>query len=142
MQAINKEMNKFNEREVIKVLEGKYEVSINKHFKISDIQKLLIDYQEYIEQMRQKDISVDNMQSIAFLLPALLIKYFTDINIPDEIDKMILVVEKLIDLGVFEEIINEMPGKEIEKINNILKNIENNGSKIGELIGELIIKGE
>jgi len=92
--------------------------------------------------MRQKDISVDNMQSIAFLLPALLIKYFTDINIPDEIDKMILVVEKLIDLGVFEEIINEMPGKEIEKINNILKNIENNGSKIGELIGELIIKGE
>jgi len=45
MQAINKEMNKFNEREVIKVLEGKYEVSINKHFKISDIQKLLIDYQ-------------------------------------------------------------------------------------------------
>ena len=137
---ISKEHSKFNEKFVAHILDGKYDVEIHKHFKTTDIQKLLIDYQELLEQLRKQHIDIDTIQAMSYLFPTLLIKYFTNVDIPLDISKMLIVIEKLVDIGAYEEILNNLPQDEVKKASEIIEKSVENSNKIGELMGELMIK--
>jgi hypothetical protein len=53
-------------------------------------------------------------------------KYFTNIPIPDELEKQIVVYEYLIDNGFFEEIIKSFPKEEIKKTVEHVRNFADN----------------
>lgn len=137
---INKEYKKFNEKFVAHILDGKYDVEIHRHFKDTDIQKLLIDYQELLDQLRKQEVDIDSIQGMTYLFPTLLIKYFTNIDIPDDINKILIVVDKLINIGAYEEILNNLPQDEVDKVNKMVEKVTENQSRIGDLMGELMLK--
>lgn len=140
LSNINKEHSKFNEKFVAHILDGQYDVEIHRYFKTTEIQKLLIDYQTLLEQLRKQHIDIDTIQTMTYLFPTLIIKYFTNVDIPLQLDKMLLVVEKLIDIGAYEEILKNLPQEEFDKVNKMLNQVLDNQSKIGDLMGDVMLR--
>lgn len=106
-----------------------YVVKIDEHFKKTKIFKLLDDMVEfYNEASKRADSSM--LELVTPYSSLLLIKYFTDIEISDDINEALATLDLLIDLELLDKILNAMPEKEVEKVykvlTDMLKNVERN----------------
>lgn len=118
--SLNKGFNKFNERIVEKVTDRfgeTYEVEVVKYLKKSDTQKIMIDYMAITEELKDT-AGIDNLKD-SIIIPMLMIKYFTNISIPDEGDKLLVMADKLIELELFDKIMSFLPEKEILKMTDV-----------------------
>lgn len=108
---------------------GQYEVLIDTKFQISKIQELIA---EVIEKQREL-FKIQDIFDIAYYINFLLIKYFTNINLAkaEEFDKQIRVFKAMIDLGIFDQVMEAFDEKEVEKINEYLKKASENVKKLG-----------
>jgi len=108
-------------------------ILVQTKFKVTSVQKLLLDYYDILEQMKQKELNITTMKNSAFIFYMLLLRHFTNLsNIPNEIEAIVVVCEKLIDLGILEEIISAFPTTELDKVNEMIKKMTENRKFIGQ----------
>ena len=111
--SLNKGFNKFNEKVTERVTDRfneEYEVEVSKYLKKTDTQKIMIDYMNIIEELEDME-NIDNLKD-SIILPMLMIKYFTNIPIQDEGEKLLIMAHKLIELELFNSILDLLPEKE------------------------------
>ena len=132
--SINKGFGKFNEKvteRVTDIFGEEYEVEISKYLKKSYTQKIMIDYMEIIEELKDME-GIDNLKD-SIILPTLMIKYFTNVVIPDEGEKLLIMADKLIELELFSEILNLLPEDELLKMNKVAEQF---GKSVEKLVEE------
>jgi len=131
--SLNKGFNKFNEKvteRITDIFGEEYELEINKHFKKSDTQKIMIDYLEIEEEFKEiKDIG--NLKD-TIIIPMLMIKYFTNISVPDEGEKLLAMADKLIELELLSEILNLLPEDELLKMGDVAEQFGKSVEKMVE----------
>lgn len=116
-------------------------ILIQEKFKKTSIQQLVLDYTEILEEIKKKKINADSIKDVTFIYYILLLKHFTNLdNIPTDINSMVIVCEKLIDLDILEEIIEAMPVDEMNKVETMVKKISENSEVIGSQIGDIFAK--
>jgi hypothetical protein len=99
-----------------------YEILIDEKFRPTKIHRMILEFLEKMEYARENNINLN----LVDYYPLLLIKYFTNIPIPDELEKQIVVYEYLIDNGFFEEIIKSFSKEEIKKTVEHVRNFADN----------------
>lgn len=140
--GINKQHKAFNEQEKVTLTTGDF-VLIQKKFKLTSIQRLIVDMTEILEEMHKKGVTSDVFRDLTFIIPMLILRHFTNLNnIPNNIDGIVKVCEKLIDLGLLEEIMNSFDKEELKKVNEAIVRINSNSEIIGEMIGSIYAKNE
>lgn len=104
-------------------------IDLQTKFKTTSIQKLILDFQEIIEQTKKRDdISWDQVQHSTFIFYMLALKHFSNLTaIPNDVEKMIAVCEKLIDLGILEEIFDAFDPAELKKIQEMIDRVSQGG---------------
>ena len=137
--SLNKGFNKFNEKTLEKVTDrfGEiYEIEIVKYLKKTDTQKIIVDYMAIVDEL--KDVTgIDNLKD-SIIIPMLMIKYFTNITIPDEGDKLLVMADKLIELELFDAIMSLLPEKEILKMTDVADQFN---ESVKKLVAEKEVKG-
>jgi hypothetical protein len=105
-----------------------YKVMIDTKFRKTKLQKLINELVQALDYIKENKYQID----ILTYLYILLIKYFTDIPVPNELEKQIIMTNLLIDNGYFEAIVNEFDQNEINKFIEMLNVYKNNLFKILE----------
>lgn len=136
MTDINKLGKKYNEQYEV-TLQEQYKIKIDRYFKKTKIQDMIIELQEIMQELRKENVDINAIKDIIVIYQMLIIKHFTSLPLPKNISikKMLAVYDKLIDTGLFEEILNNFPHDQIEFLNEELRKYK----KIGEQMGELFV---
>ena len=126
LEAYSKE---FSQKKVVITIGNKnYEVLVDQKFRNTVIQEM------FLESLNNHDNYKDLSESIkTSYFMFLLIKYFTDLEIAktDDFEYQIRLLNALLDLGIYEMLINSFPESEIEKVNEYVIKFSKN---IGELM--------
>jgi hypothetical protein len=141
---INKLHNdKFNKMKRVHFSDGSY-CDVYENFKPTSIQKLINNYQDIMNQLQNRNDYSDIGRDITFVFYMLLLKHFTSLEkiIPLDVDKMIVLCEKLIDLGVLEDLLNALPQEELKKIDEAIQKVNENTKIIENRIGETFLNSE
>lgn len=120
LEKLDKQYNKQKKIEV-----NGYEVMIDEKFRPTKIQRLIIEYQEKVKYCMDNDIDIEKVDWTGYFL-ILLVKYFTDIEIPDEFSKQLIVLDLLLDNGFLMPIIEAMDEAEIKKISEYMEKLNEN----------------
>lgn len=112
----------FTQKKIILEAEGQtFEVLIDTKFQPSKIQALIME----LAEQQQKIKNLDDILDISFYSSYLLIKHFTDISITktveNDFEQQIRVFKALVDLGLYDQIIDSFEESEMNKINEYLK---------------------
>ena len=137
-QNISKISTKFNERVSLTVTDrfsDSYTIEVNKYFKKTDIQKLIVDYLSFKEELPNMVSDLELIKDTAFIFPALLVKYFTNVPLSDNLMELISGTETLIDIEVFDHIVGSLPQEEVERVNNLIKTMTDNIPLMNQLMG-------
>lgn len=124
--SLNKGFNKFNEKISEKVTDrfGEiYELEVSKYMKKTNTQKIMIDYFAIMDDLKDTE-GVDNLRD-TIIIPMLLIKYFTNISIPDEGERLLAMADKLIELELFSQIMGLLPEDELLKMTETTEQFKN-----------------
>lgn len=141
LQEIAKQDSKFNERKKIKLL-GKYDVEIDRFFRKSKVQLLLANYLTILTDLQKREnVTTETILNSSSLLHALVIKYFSDIELPsvESVEDLIIVSTALIDLNIVDELFNG-DGFDKEEIEKLTNEINKSAKLIGEKIGEMAVQ--
>jgi predicted HAD superfamily phosphohydrolase len=126
---IKKQLNKLKEKgEFFITVNGEeYRVTHDMVFLNSKIHKVLDDMIELFNEGRNRNELLELATPYTTIL---IIKHFTSIEVPDDIDGAIERMNALIDLEIVDKIINALPEAEVikmyEKISVVVNNIKNN----------------
>lgn len=113
--TLKSEDNKFYTEKKITV--NGHDILIQEHFRPSTIQRMFMELVEKIEYMKESGIKLSFIPSYIYIL---LIKYFTNIEVPEEFEKQVQMLDLLIDNNYLEPVINAIPQEEIDKINTFI----------------------
>ncbi len=133
--AINKEYSKYNERTTIPIMNGKYEITIAKYFKKSDIAKLILDYISLREELNTFTEKKYTFDDVTFLFSILLIKYFSNLELPSSADELMAFVNKLVDLEILGAIVDALPVDQVKQVNKWLDQALKNLPETLKLLG-------
>ncbi|AGI11809.1 hypothetical protein X915_gp229 [Bacillus phage vB_BanS-Tsamsa] len=116
--------------EFITINDTVYKVEIDVHFRQSKRNKVLDDLIKFFEAGRNDE----KLYSIATPYTSLLmVKHFTSLDVPDDIEEALDYLQVLLDLGVLGTIVNAMPDDQIvdlyEKLTETINEISENMSK-------------
>lgn len=130
------ETKMFTKRKITVSVEGQnFEVIIDERFKPALVSQLIQELFEKLEYAEQNDIELKKLGvGYAYIL---IIKYFTDINIGDDIPKQLAIMSKMENLGIFEPIMNAFKQEEIDKILEYMKKYYDNAIELINNLPEL-----
>jgi len=131
--SLNKGFSKFNEKITERVTDRfgeEYEIEFSKYLKKTDTQKIMIDYMNIIEELEDME-NIDNLKD-SIILPMLMLKYFTNIPIQDEGEKLLIMADKLIELELFGKILDLLPENELLKMGNVAEQFKESVEKMVE----------
>ena len=137
-QNISKVSTKFNERISLTVTDrfsDSYTIEINKYFKKTEIQKMIVDYFSFKEELKTIVTDLELVRNTAFLFPALLVKYFSNVPLSDDIVELISGTETLMDIEVFDHIVGALPQEEVERVNSMIKTMTDNIPLMNKMLG-------
>lgn len=111
-----------------------YKIKIDNVFRKTKQHKLLEDLIFFLNESNNR---LEILDVATPYITLLLIKHFTNLDIPDDIDEAIEVMNVLIDLDIFSEIVNLMPENEVIKMYETLNaSIERMNLNIEEMLKE------
>jgi len=124
--------NLFTSKEIEIIVGDKpYSVKIDQNFRTTKIEKMInsLVKSENLKQFGEMDESI-KLSYYMFLM----IREFSNLDIPSNlsIEEEINLISSLIDLGIFEKIITEIPEDEIMKVNDYLQKFNLNLNKFME----------
>lgn len=137
LENINKTISHLDENFTIKVkdrFDNEYDVIINKYFKKSDVNNITGTLIQMIGEYREENGFVD-VTKIMYIYPFLLVKYFTNIPIPDKTIEIINYAKKLVELDIVGQVMDNIPSEEMEKVN---KWIEETINVLPEYVPQLL----
>jgi hypothetical protein len=118
----------------ILVDDQEYEVTIDQIFKLTKIEKMVMDFlkSEKVKKLEEVDESV----KIAYFM-FLILKKFTNVDVPNNLkfEEEINLINSLIDLGIWEEIFKYIPEEQITKVNEFMQKFNLNLNKVIEEMG-------
>jgi hypothetical protein len=126
---IKKQVKKLKEQGefFITVNGDEYKVTHDEKFLNSKIHKVLDDLVELFNEGRTRNELLELATPYTTIL---IIKHFTSIEVPDEIDGAIDMMNALIDLEVIDKIINALPEEEVvkmyERISGVVETVRSN----------------
>jgi len=141
LASINKQhAAEFNQMKRVTLKNGDY-IDIQLKFKKTSIQRLLLDYSDILEQLKNKNVSWEVFKDATFIYYMLLLKHFTSLgnSIPLDIEKMVVICEKLIDLDLLEEILNQFDPEELKRVQDMIEQVGKNSNFIGNALGEAFV---
>lgn len=144
LDALNQENNQLNETKTIPILNGKFMIQLDKHFRRSKIQKLIVNYLELLQNLKQREnVDTDTIIGAVSLINILIVKYFSTLPIQDlkTIDDLVQMSEKLLDLGIMDQLFSDNPDIAFDKseIQLLEEQINKASKRQGELLGELAL---
>jgi hypothetical protein len=141
---IKKQVKKLKEKGefFITIGEEEYRVTHDEVFLNSKIHKVLDDMVELFNEGRNRKEVLEVATPYTTIL---IIKHFTSIEVPDDIDGAIEMMNALIDLEVVDKILNALPEEEVVKmyeriavvVNNVKSNLEDGLLEADEMEKEL-----
>jgi len=134
LSAIKKDNAKFNEKMTVQIKDGKYEIIVNQYFKKTDASKLLGDYITITEQLIESGADVDITSNDIFLFQVLLIKYMTNVPLPEDGLELVAYIQELINAEVLNEIFLALPQDEVEKVQTWINDSFKNMPQVLELM--------
>lgn len=136
------------EKHTIEVNGETYSVEIDKHFTKSKISDLSTDIGQFAidlfsdDKYKDVDNTKINIMTQKYIF-AMIIKYFTDIEIPNDTTDALLTVNVLDDLGLLKEVVSLMDEEEVEKaVADINERMSIATEELSKRIGELSIELE
>lgn len=133
MNITNLKTKSNKEFDLKKIIIDEYEILVDRKFKESKIRFLINEFAEKSEHAEQEGLTF-NPQDYMFIL---MLKYFTDVKIPDSYDMQVQMLSLLIDLGYFEQIIDNFDQSEVNKITDIILNMVNNTKLVIDKLKEV-----
>ena len=105
-----------------------YTVLIDTKFKPSKIQELIMELAEKQQQITK----FSDIFNISYYANFLIIKYFTDIEVAkvNDFDKQIRVFKAILDLEIFDKIVESFDQAELDKVNKYIKKAGDNLKKL------------
>lgn len=111
-----------------------YKIKIDNVFRKTKQHKLLEDLILFLNESNNR---LELLDVATPYITLLLIKHFTNLDIPDDIDEAIEIMNVLLDLDIFAEIVNLMPENEVIKMYETLNaSIERMNLNIEEMLKE------
>lgn len=134
---LKKQNKKLDEKIEGEVLIGDqiYKISIDKVFRKSKQYALLDDVIDFINESGDRIELLDLMTPYMTLL---MIKHFTSVNVPDDVEGALEILNVLIDLDALESILNLLPEEETTKLYELLTvTTERMKNNIDEIVAEV-----
>jgi len=135
---INKGISKFNEKTVEHIIDRfgeEYNVEITKYFKKTDIVELLKDFSTVKIQLTDKVDDQSLLTDFTYIYPILLIKYFTNIIVPEKAEDMVQLSTQLINLEIMDKLMNVLPKDEVSRVSDYMKQAVENLPKTLDILG-------
>ncbi|PEV64248.1 hypothetical protein [Bacillus thuringiensis] len=130
--------------EMIDVTVGEYSLKVNKHFKASAISEAVFEFLSDRDKAFKAGKSIDEV--LATYMLVIIIKKFTSLNVPDDIDGKIDTLKVLLDLELVGEIMDNLPQGELEKfyqtLDKTLDEMKKNLDALDNELDEMDIKNE
>lgn len=148
LESLSQLDQEMDERIEIKLKDGQFVIQMDKVFRVTKIENMLVDLVKFMQKAYKeiREVDEETIKRFSRINEILILKHFTDVDVPDDELKMIKMCEILIDLELLDEIGQHIPQSEKEKIDRIigdrLKNMETAKSMFGEMILNDEIKNE
>jgi len=150
MTSLKAESKKLDIKKTETVLANgtEYTFECDQFFRASKQEALLNDLLSYYEKVTELGTEI-----LAFATPyvaLLMIKYFTNIDVPDDFDEAVQLLNDMIDLEVLDAVLEKMPNKEVSKLNETLQsamelfldNLEKNEQELARILTENQIEND
>lgn len=118
----------------IKIKGQEYTFKIDKKFRKTKRFDVLNDLIKFMDECNRRIELYDMISPYTSLL---IIKHFTDIDVPDGIDDALLMLKTMIDYEIFDKILNMMPEDEVIKMYEELSAVISRAKENIELAEEL-----
>ncbi|WP_091014520.1 MULTISPECIES: hypothetical protein [Paenibacillus] len=133
LAKLNTVDNENNKRKTVYVTPKKYEVNIHTFFRESLMDDVVTEYIALVEELRSKtEIDDVLIRGTLSLFNVLMMKKFTDLPFPKKMDlgALIGISRKFMDNGITNEVINEFPKSELDKLEERFKVAQQNAAKV------------
>jgi acyl-CoA-binding protein len=133
LAKLNTVDNENNKRKTVYVTPKKYEVNIHTFFRESLMDDVVTEYIALVDELRSKtEIDDVLIRGTLSLFNVLMLKKFTDLPFPKKIDLggLIGISRKFLDNGITNEVINEFPKSELDKLEERFKAAQQNAAKV------------
>lgn len=135
IESVDNQLNSFKE---VLLGDGQYVIKVDTKFRNTKIQNLILDFQRVLDELRGRKVEEQILADVMFLYYILIIKHFTDLELPDNVDQLIHISKKMIDAGFFEEIINSFEEDQlmlvVDKMNRYTDNLPELQNTFGEIL--------
>jgi len=118
-----------------KIKAGNYDVLVDEQFRPSKINDMVLEYTQKLDYCREKGYDLKSGEYIFILL----IRYFTDIDIPEDFESQVQMLKIMVDHDLLTPILNSFNEKEVEKMNDKINEFKDN---VNKLVAEMKIEQE
>lgn len=109
---------------LIHVLDGEYEVRVDKFIGSDKLNGLLIDYYTFLKRKKAKGVK-PSIEECRSLVNSLAIKWFTNIKTPSGFSKLLSMAKRMSKIGILDEIIKELNPDQFKIVlDNTIRNYE------------------
>jgi len=114
----------------VQVGETVYAVTIDVKFQPTKLQAMILELVEKYQHISK----LDDVLDISYYANFLLLKYFTDLGLEkvDDFNKQLKVFKGLVDLEIFDKVVDGFDPIELEKVNVYIKKIGENLKKVSK----------
>ena len=118
-----------------KIKAGNYDVLVDEQFRPSKINDMVLEYTQKLDYCREKGYDLKSGEYIFILM----IRYFTDIDIPEDFESQVQMLKIMVDHDLLTPILNSFNEKEVEKMNDKINEFKDN---VNKLVAEMKIEQE
>lgn len=104
-----------------------YSLKVDENFRNSKIDDMIYEAFKIWDYARTNEYAIEDIYEKYVML--LVIKHFTSLKVPDEFEKQIDVFRMLVDNNFLMQIINSIPEKEMQKVNERIEGATQNVDK-------------